>query len=66
MPIKIIYFLTMAVGNVISDAMMTEVSIVGGFLIAMSSLSIMKLKDFRTLNYLPALIVPVIWCIALR
>ncbi len=60
-----IHLLTMAVGNVISDTMMVEVSIVGGFLIAMSGLSIMKLKDFRTLNYLPALIVPVIWCIAL-
>ena len=47
----------------ITDAMMTEISIVGGFLIAMSGLSIMKVKDFHTLNYLPALLVPIIWCL---
>lgn len=60
-----IYLLTMAVGNVISDEMMVEISIVGGFLIAMSGLAIMRIKDFRTLNYLPALLVPVAWCLVM-
>lgn len=58
-----IYLLTVLVGGFITDVMMVEISIVGGFLIAMSGLSIMKLKDFHTLNYLPALFIPVLWCI---
>lgn len=58
-----IYLLTMLVGGFITDTMMVEISIVGGFLIAMSGLSIMKLKDFHTLNYLPALLVPILWCL---
>ena len=58
-----IYLLTTLVGGFITDPMMAEVSIVGGFLIAMSGLSIMKVKDFHTLNYLPALLVPVLWCL---
>ena len=58
-----IYLLTTLMGSFITDVMMTEISIVGGFLIAMSGLSIMKVKDFHTLNYLPALFVPIIWCL---
>ncbi|MBR0354887.1 MAG: DUF554 domain-containing protein [Oscillospiraceae bacterium] len=58
-----IYLLTKLAGGFITDAMMTELGVVGGFLIAMSGLSIMKLKDFHTLNYLPALLVPVLWCL---
>ena len=57
-----IYLLTILLGGFITDAMMVEISIVGGFLIAMSGLSIMKVKNFHTLNYLPALFVPIIWC----
>ena len=56
-----IYLLTKLVGGFITDTMMTELSVVGGFLIAMSGLSIMKVKDFHTLNYLPALLVPVLF-----
>ena len=58
-----IYLLTKLVGGFITDTMMTELSIVGGFLIAMSGLSIMKVKDFHTLDYLPALLVPILWCL---
>lgn len=58
-----IYLLTLLLGGFITDVMMTEISIVGGFLIAMSGLAIMKLKDFHTLNYLPALFIPIIWCV---
>ncbi len=61
-----IWLFTTLVGGFISEAMMTEISIVGGFLIAMSGLSIMKLKDFHTLNYLPALLVPVLWCLLVK
>ena len=58
-----IYGLTLLLGNFITDTMMTELSIVGGFLIAMSGLAILQIKDCKTLNFLPALLVPVIWCI---
>ena len=58
-----IYLLTLLLGGFITNPMMTEISIVGGFLIAMSGLSIMKIKDFHTLDYLPALFVPVFWCL---
>ena len=58
-----IYGLTLLAGNVITDSMMVELSIVGGFLIAMSGLAIMKIKDFKPLNFLPALLVPIVWCL---
>ena len=45
----------------ISDTFMTELSIVGGFLIAASGFSILKIKDFKTMNLLPSLLVPVIF-----
>lgn len=40
---------------------MTEISIVGGFLILASGLSILNIKKFQTLNLLPALAVPAAW-----
>ena len=40
---------------------MTEISLVGGFLIAASGLGILKIKDMKTLNMLPSLFVPAIW-----
>ena len=57
-----IYGITMLLGDFITDNMMTELSIVGGFLILSSGLAILNIKDCKTLNMLPALIVPVIWC----
>ena len=53
-----IYLLTITCGRIISDELMTEVSIVGGILILCSGLSILKIKDCKTLNLLPALIIP--------
>ncbi|MDD4200624.1 MAG: DUF554 domain-containing protein [Eubacteriales bacterium] len=58
-----IYALTLLVGNFITDTMMCELGIVGGFLIAMSGLGILEIKDCKTLNFLPALFIPPIWCI---
>ena len=58
-----IYGLTLLLGNFITDTMMCELGIVGGFLIAMSGIGILGLKDCRTVNFLPALIVPPLWCI---
>ena len=47
--------------SAISDALMAELLIIGGLLITGSGLSLLQLKDCRTLNLLPALLVPVIW-----
>lgn len=49
----------------LTPELLTEISIVGGFLIASSGLSILEIKDCKTLNMLPALLVPVIWFIFL-
>lgn len=56
-----IYLLTRIAGRVISDELMTEISLVGGILIFCFGLGILKIKDCKTLNLLPALIVPPIF-----
>ena len=50
----------------LTDSLLTEISIVGGILIAASGLSILKIKECKTLNMLPSLIIPVIWFIILN
>lgn len=45
----------------VSDALMAELLIVGGLLITGSGLALLNLKDCKTLNLLPALLVPVLW-----
>jgi hypothetical protein len=56
-----IYLLATLLGNFMSADMMTEISIIGGFLIASTGISILKIKDIKTLNMLPCLLVPVIF-----
>ena len=45
----------------LQGTLVNEVAIVGGVLIISSGLSILNIKDCKTLNYLPALLVPVLW-----
>ena len=45
----------------LGDALMCEISIIGGFLIATSGLSILEIKDCKTLNMLPSLLVPILF-----
>ena len=45
----------------ISDSLMAELLITGGLLITGSGLALLNLKDCKTLNLLPALLVPVVW-----
>lgn len=56
-----IYLLATVISSSIPDALMTEVSIVGGILILCSGLGILKIKDLKAINMLPSLLVPVIW-----
>ena len=45
----------------VSEALMAELLIVGGLLITGSGLALLNLKDCKTLNLLPSLLVPVLW-----
>ena len=45
----------------LSAELLTEISIIGGILIASSGIGILGLNDCKTLNMLPALLMPVIW-----
>lgn len=56
-----IYLLTSLAGNIIPTTLVTELSIVGGVLIAASGFSILGIKDCKATNMLPALVVPVIF-----
>lgn len=47
--------------TVIHEEMLTELSIVGGILIFASGLSILGVKDCKTLNMLPALFLPIVY-----
>lgn len=58
----LIYVCAQLLGDFMTADMMTELSIVGGFLIASSGLSILNIKDCRTMNMLPSLVIPIIFC----
>ena len=45
----------------LQGTLVNELAIVGGVLIISSGLSILNIKDCKTLNYLPALLGPVLW-----
>lgn len=47
--------------EVMQGPLLNELCIVGGLLIMASGLSILKVKDCKTINYIPALIVPIIF-----
>ncbi len=52
------YLLARLSAGAISPDLMTELSIIGGILIAASGIDILKLRDCHTLQMLPALLVP--------
>lgn len=45
--------------------LVTEIAIVGGFLIATTGITLLKLRDIKTLNILPALLVPIVFFIVI-
>lgn len=55
------YLVATLSSQAVSDALMAELLIVGGMMITGSGLALLGLKDCKTLNYLPALLVPVVW-----
>lgn len=55
------YLVAKISSTAISDALMAELLIIGGLMILASGLSLLKLKDCKTLNMLPSLLIPVLW-----
>ena len=53
-----IYLLATVIEPFITDVLLTELSLVGGALILSSGLGILKIKEIKTMNLLPALLVP--------
>mgnify|MGYP002513891618 CR=1 FL=1 len=56
-----IFLLASYLSPLLSGGLMCEISIVGGFLIFASGLSILKIKEISTMNLLPGLFIPPIW-----
>lgn len=56
-----IFLLASVLSPMMSGGLMCEVSIVGGFLIFASGLSILKIKEISTMNLLPGLFIPPLW-----
>ncbi len=59
------YVVAQISSTAISDALMAELLIVGGLMITGSGLGLLNLKDCKTLNLLPSLLVPVVWFLIL-
>ena len=56
-----IYGIALVSKTFISEELICEVSLVGGILIAASGLGVLHIKDCKTINLLPALVMPVVW-----
>lgn len=56
-----IFLLATFLAPMLSGGLMCEISIVGGFLIFASGLSILKIKEISAMNLLPGLFIPPIW-----
>lgn len=57
-----VFYLTARISSTaVSDSLMAELLIIGGILITASGLSLLQLKDCKTLNFLPSLLIPVLW-----
>ncbi len=56
-----IYAIALLSRSFISDELISEVSLLGGILIAASGLGVLHIKDCKTINLLPALLVPMVF-----
>ncbi|CAM2767968.1 DUF554 family protein [Dellaglioa algida] len=45
----------------LTDPFITEIAILGGFMVAASGLSLLQLKDLKATNMMPALLVPIVF-----
>ncbi len=56
-----IYLISKLCGQVIPPALLCELSIVGGILIVASGITLLRIKDCKTINLIPALFVPILF-----
>ncbi|MFV0519087.1 MAG: DUF554 domain-containing protein [Lachnospirales bacterium] len=56
-----IFILAGIIEPYLTTELLTEITLIGGFLIFSSGLSILKIKDCNSLNMLPSLLVPIVW-----
>lgn len=61
----IFYALAKLSSSAVSQAMITELLIIGGLMIVASGLSLLRIKECKTMNLLPALIIPILWFLIL-
>lgn len=61
-----IYLLAGVIAPYMTPPLMAEISLLGGIFLLSSGLGILKLLDSKTLNMLPALLVPPLWFILLK
>jgi len=58
------YLIAKLASTAIPEGLVCDLSVVGGVLIISSGLSILNIKECKTLNYLPSLLVPPLWFLA--
>ncbi len=58
-----IYFTAQFISPFVTPTMLGEVSIIGGILIFSTGINILEIKKIKTLNLLPALIIPILYYI---
>jgi uncharacterized membrane protein YqgA involved in biofilm formation len=56
-----IYLLAQFLEPFVTSELMTQISLIGGILILSTGLSILKIKKIKTINFLPALLIPIIY-----
>ena len=56
-----IYLLAQVLSGFLTPELMTELSLIGGFLILASGLSVLNIRECKTMNMLPSLLVPIIY-----
>ncbi len=61
-----IYLGATTLGPFITEALMSEIGIVGGILIMITGFSILRIVDVKTINFLPALLIPPVYFLILQ
>ena len=56
-----IYLFAGVIQPYLTAGMMTEISLLGGIFLISSGIGILQLRDCKTLNMLPSLLVPPVW-----
>ena len=56
-----IYLFAGVIAPYLTPGMMTEISLLGGIFLLSSGVGILQLRDCKTLNMLPSLLVPPLW-----